>query len=253
MNDLFNLMDDTIKYDDIEPFKVEYGDIYEVNGHRIMCGDSTSIADVSKLMNGKKADLIFTDPPYGISYSNNMNDKFEVIKNDDKILDIMPVLLKFSKSNIHWYIWTSHQVYPIWREMFNDYYKHTIIWYKRGGGIGDLKGNYASDYEMCIFCQYGRREFSAGREGAVWDVGKDNATDYVHPTQKPVSLSVKAFKNSTNKGDIVLDLFGGSGSTLIGAELTNRKAFIMELDVKYVEVILNRFYKKFGKEAVKLL
>ena len=87
------------------------GDIWLLGKHRLMCGNSTSVEDVKVLMDGKKADMVFTDPPYGVSYKNNMNDKFEVIKNDDTFLDIIPVLKIFSKENIHWYIWTSHQVY----------------------------------------------------------------------------------------------------------------------------------------------
>jgi len=96
------------------------GDIYQLGSHKLMCGDSTSESDVNVLMDGEKADMVFTDPPYGISYKNNMNNKFEALENDDSFLDILPILKQFSKANIHWYIWTSHQVYPTWRTMYTD-------------------------------------------------------------------------------------------------------------------------------------
>jgi len=217
------------------------GDVWLLGRHRLMCGDSASIDDVGELVNGKKADLVYTDPPYGVNYQSNMSKRFDVLKNDDEFLDFIPCLLEYSKQNIHWYIWTSHNVYPTWREMFNDYYKHTIIWYKGGGGMGDLEGNYASDYEMALFCHFGRKELNGKRSGAVWEIQKDNNNSYVHPTQKPIALAAKALKHSSNPNEIVLDLFGGSGSTLIACEQLNRICYMMELDEKYVDVIVNRY------------
>ena len=226
------------------------GDLWILGRHRLMCGDSTSIDDVGKLMNGKKADLVYTDPPYGVNYKSNMSNRFDVLKNDDGFLDFIPCLLEYSKQNIHWYIWTSHNVYPTWREMFNDYYKHTVIWYKGGGGMGDLEGNYASDYEMALFCHFGRKELNGKRSGAVWEIQKDNNGSYVHPTQKPIALAAKALKHSSNPNEIVLDLFGGSGSTLIACEQLNRTCYMMELDPVYCDVIVQRWENFTGQKAV---
>ena len=88
-----------------------------------MCGSSTEVEDVRLLTENNKVDMVFTDPLYGVSYTNNMNNKHEVIKNDDKILDFKPCLIEFSKPNIHWYIWTSDPVYPIWRDLYKDFLK----------------------------------------------------------------------------------------------------------------------------------
>lgn len=232
--------------------KTELGRIYQLGEHRLMCGDSTSESDVARLMDGEKADMVFTDPPYGVSYTNNMNDNHEVIMNDDVLLDFKPILKAFSKDDTHWYIWTSDPVYNKWREMYSDVFKSTIVWFKGGGGIGDLAGDYARNYELCLFCQNGRKELNGKRDGGVWEIGKDHGADYVHPTQKPVELSAFGIKKSSDKGGIILDLFGGSGSTMIGCEQTKRKARIMELDPKYCDVIVNRYCKLTGQEADKV-
>lgn len=242
--------DDEVPEPPKEPDTV-LGDVYEIGEHRLMCGDSTSIDDVDKLMDGQKADMVFTDPPYGVSYTNNMNDIHDVIKNDDVFLDFLPVLLSFSKENIHWYIWTSDPVYDVWRDMFKDYFKSTVLWSKGGGGIGDLAGDYARNYEMCLFCQYGRRELNGSRDGAVWGISKDGGSSYKHPTQKPVELSYYAIQKSSNNGENVLDLFGGSGSTMVGAHKCNRKAFLMELDPKYCDVIVKRMHELFPDLQIK--
>ena len=233
----------------VEP-KTKEGDVWILGKNRLMCGDSTSIDAVDKLMDGEKADLVFTDPPYGVSYSNGMNDKFDVIKNDDVILDIAPVIYSFMKDDTAAFIWTSHHVYPQWREQFESIYKQTLIWYKHGGGIGDLEGSYALDYEIALFCVKGRPKFNGKRGMAVWDVKKDGSSSYVHPTQKPTELSERGINDFCKQNGRVLDLFGGSGSTLIGCEKTNRKAYIMELDPKYCDVIINRWQTLTGKEAV---
>lgn len=228
------------------------GDIWLLGNHRLMCGDSTMIDDVEKLMNGNKADMVFTDPPYGVSFKSNFRkdkETFDVLKNDDVFLDFLPCLELVTKNDTAWFIWTSQQVYPQWREMFDPYYKSTIIWHKRGGGMGDLKSDYCPDYEMAIYCNKGKPKFISNRPMAVWDIGKDNPSKYVHPTQKPVELSEYAMSHFIKTGAIVIDLFGGSGSTLIGCEKTLRKAMVMELDEKYCDVIIKRWEQYTGKKA----
>jgi DNA modification methylase len=223
--------------------KTELGRIYQLGDHRLMCGDSTSEEDVKRLMGEELADMVFTDPPYGVSYTNNMNDNHDVIMNDDVLLDFRHILQAFSKENNHWYIWTSDPVYDKWREMYQEEFKSTVIWYKGGGGIGDLAGDYARNYELCLFCQNGRRELNGKRDGGVWEIGKDHGADYVHPTQKPLALAVYAMGKSSNKNDIVLDLFGGSGSTMMAAEQSGRSCRMVELDPKYCDVIVKRYCK----------
>jgi DNA modification methylase len=126
-----------------------------------------------------------------------------------------------------------------------------IIWNKGGGGIGDLKHTFSTDYEI-ILCSNNDKEITGKRIGSVWDIPKDNANDYIHATQKPIKLSATAIENTTNKNDNILDLFGGSGSTLMACEQLNRNCYMMELDPKYVDVIIQRWEQFTGKEAVKI-
>jgi len=228
------------------------GDIWLLGNHRLMCGDSTMIDDVEKLMDGEKADMVFTDPPYGVSFKSNSRknkSEFDVLKNDDVFLDFLPCLEFATKENTAWFIWTSQQVYPKWREMFESYYKSTIIWSKGGGGMGDLKSDYCPDYEIAIYCNKGKPEFIDKRPMAVWDIGKDAPSSYVHPTQKPVALSENAMSHFIGTGKVVLDLFLGSGSTLIACEKTSRYCYGNELDEKYCDVIIKRWQEYTGKIA----
>ena len=234
--------------------KAKYGDIYQLGNHRLMCGDSTKEEDVEKLMNGDKADMVFTDPPYGYKYQSNMrtkSDKFDVLINDDKILDFMKPLKQVTDGFV--FICTTWKVLDKWLPLFNKYYdlSNMIIWNKGGGGIGDLKHTFSTDYEI-ILCSNNGNEITGKRIGSVWSIQKDNANDYIHATQKPVELSATSILNTTNENDVVLDLFGGSGSTLIACEQLNRKCYMMELDPKYVDVIIQRWENFTGEKAIKL-
>ena len=234
--------------------KAKMGDIWQLGRHRLMCGDSTDKEQVAKLMNGKKADMVFTDPPYGYNYQSNMrvkSEKFEVLMNDDKILDFMKPLKEVNKGFI--FVCTTWKVLNKWLPLFNEYYNLTnmIIWDKGGGGIGDLKHTFSTDYEI-ILCSNNEREITGKRIGSVWNIPKDNANEYIHATQKPVKLSATAIANTTNVNDSILDLFGGSGSTLMACEQLNRNCYMMELDPHYVDVIIARWEKFTGRKAVKL-
>ena len=236
--------------EEVEP-TVKLGQIWKLGNHKIMCGDSTKKEDVEKLMGGEKADMVFTDPPYGVNYQSNMrivSKKFDVLKNDDVILDITPIIKKFSKGWI--FVWTSWKIITKWIDLFTDfdYPTNQIIWFKGGGGIGDLKKTFSSDYETALV--WHRGAFITGKRlGSVWQINKDGSSKYVHPTQKPVELPIQAISNTTNKNDIVFDLFLGSGSTLIACEKTNRRCFGMELDPKYCDVIITRWQNFTGKKA----
>tara|TARA_R110002050_G_scaffold285409_1_gene435088 strand:+ start:41 stop:1231 length:1191 start_codon:yes stop_codon:yes gene_type:complete len=233
------------------PVTVE-GDVWVLGNHRLMCGDSTSIDAVDKLMDGQKADMVFTDPPYGVSYQSNMrtkSDKFDVIKNDDVFLDVAPVI---EACSVGWvFVWTSWKVLTKWIDLFDGfgYPTNQVIWFKGGGGIGDLKKTFSSDYETALVWHRGA-ELTGKRIGSVWKVDKDGASSYKHPTQKPVALPEEAIDKTTKVKNKVLDLFGGSGSTLIACEKTNRYCRMMELDPKYCDVIIKRWEEFTGKEAV---
>lgn len=229
----------------------ELGDVWVLGKHRLMCGDSTSIDAVDSLLEGRKAQMVHTDPPYGISYQSNgrtKSAKFDVLKNDDVILDIAPVIDACSEGWV--FVWTSWKVLTKWIDGFESfgYPTNQVIWYKPGGGIGDLKRTFASDYETALVWHRGA-ELTGKRIGSVWKVSKDGATEYLHPTQKPVALAEEALDKTTKPGWLILDLFGGSGSTLIACEKTGRHARLMELDPKYCDVIIKRWQDYTGKAA----
>jgi len=242
--------EDSIPEPPKEP-KSKLGDIYELGHHRLMCGDSISIDDVDKLMDGKKADMVFTDPPYGVNYQSNMrtkSEKFDVIKNDDDFLDIVPIIEIASNGWV--FIWTTWKVIDTWIEKTAGlgFMNNMIIWFKGGGGIGDLKKTFSTDYEIALVWNRGS-ELKGKRIGSVWNINKDGSSSYLHPTQKPVALAEEAIDKTTKNADIVLDLFGGSGATLIASEKSARKCYMMELDPIYVDVIVQRWEDFTGKKA----
>ena len=237
--------------EDAEPI-AKLGDIWQLGRHRLMCGDSTDKATVELLMDGKKADMVFTDPPYGYEYQSNMrmkSKKFDVLVNDDKILDFMPRIKEQCSGFV--FICTTWKVLDKWLPLFSKYFdlSNMIIWDKGGGGIGDLEHTFSTDYEI-ILCSHNSAKITGKRIGSVWNIPKDNANDYVHATQKPIKLSATAIENTTNKNDIILDVFGGSGSTLIACEQLDRTCYMMELDPKYCDVIIRRYENLTGEKAV---
>lgn len=234
--------------------KTKLGDIYQLGNHRLMCGDSTNIDAVEKLMDGQKADMVFTDPPYGVEYQSNQrtkSQKFDVLANDDQFLDISPIVEVFSSGWV--FVWTSWKVQTKWIDMLSGfgYPTNIVIWHKPGGGIGDLKRTFSSDYEVALVWHRGA-ELCGKRIGSVWTINKDGASTYVHPTQKPVALAEEALDKTTRSNAKVLDLFGGSGSTMIACEKLGRQARLMELDPKYCDVIVKRWEDFTGKKAVLL-
>lgn len=227
------------------------GDMWKLGEHLLLCGDSTCITDVEKLMYEEKADMCFTDPPYGYEYQSNLrkkSKKFDVIENDDKILDFFPSIQLVCNGFI--FICTTWKVLDKWIPLFKKYHDLTnmIIWNKGGGGIGDLKHTFSTDYEV-ILCANNGKEITGKRIGSVWTIKKDSSSEYVHPTQKPIKLSEFAIRNTTERGDIVLDLFGGSGSTLIACEQMDRRCRMMEYDPAYCDVIVDRWEKFTGNKA----
>jgi len=224
------------------------GDIWKLGDHRLMCGDSTDGGQVGLLMDGKKANMVFTDPPYGISYD-SPSDKHDIIKNDDVFLDgWVPMVEEFSEGFI--FVWTGYQVVGRWLEITKPFGDITnmVIWSKGGGGLGDLYKRFATDFEIALVWNRGA-EIQGKRIGSVWDVSKDNGATYAHPTQKPVDLMKKGLENCSKRGDVVLDLFLGSGTTLIACETLGRKCSGMELDPKYIDVIIKRWEDFTGKKA----
>ena len=230
------------------------GDMWQMGGHKLICGDSTQNDVLDRLMGGTTANMLFTDPPYGYNYQSNMrtkSDKFDVINNDDKILDFFPNLLGRVDGFVM--VCTTWKVLDKWLPLFESQYdlSNMIIWDKGGGGIGDLKKTFSTDYEI-ILCANNGHEIKKKRVGSVWDISKDSANEYKHPTQKPIELSAYAIEHTTDKENVVLDVFGGSGSTLLACEQLDRKCYMVELDEHYCDVILQRWENFTHKKAKKI-
>lgn len=256
--DMSRIYDDLRDVDEIDtpPLPVESivkpGDVWVMSDHRLMCGDSLDPNAVNKLTNKEVADMVFTDPPYGIKYrSNNRKEKFDFIENDDKIIDFIGNLKVRKGAGI--YIFTRWDVYPAWKEMVDKHFdiQTCIVWSKTGGGLGNLKG-YCNQHEFIIFASSGKHELFNKRDVNVWKTPDHRSEDYEHPTQKPISLAARAIRNSSKEGDIVLDLFGGSGSTLLACEQSNRRCYIMEKDSRYCDVIIKRWEQFTGGKAAKV-
>jgi DNA modification methylase len=241
------------------PAVSKLGDVWLLGKHRVMCGDSTNRVDANILMLGKIADLLFTDPPYNANYKSRMDSKRENplggIKNDKLEIGEFELLINNSftiakallKPNASVYCWIDWKQYGLVSEVFKSLFniKSTIVWDKTHFGMGTF---YRTQYELLLFGVNGEEvdTWNAGHnERDVWSVARESA-NYVHPTQKPVELPIRAISNSSNREEIVLDLFGGSGSTLIAAQETNRIAYLMELDPHYVDVICARYQKHTG-------
>ena len=237
------------------------GDVWVIGKHRIMCGDSTDAGSVALLMNGEKADMVFTDPPYGVDYDGGHAVKGvrrEKLANDGTadIYDaVLPVVFDASKPTAALYLWFSDSksaavtaaVTAAGYEVRN-----TLIWNKNLAQFGAIGAQYKSKHEPCLYCfKRGNSPTWRGptNEVSVWDVKREQKNEF-HPTQKPVELAERAINNSSDKGGIVLDVFSGSGSTLIGCEMTGRHARVMELNPPYVDVAVRRWQQYTGKQAV---
>jgi DNA modification methylase len=246
------------------------GDIYQLGNHRLMCGDSTSIDAFDKLMDGQKADMIFTDPPYGMSYGGGRagaigsNDgtvkKFGVIKGDDKIGDDLIQLIRdallsavtTSKSGSSVYVcfpWRTYSEFETAMLECGLKASACIVWDKKSIGLG--LSNYRPQHEFIFYCK-GGAWYGDKAQSDVWYMSRGATGQYVHPTQKPVELIEKAINNSSKAGDIIIDCFGGSGSTMIASEKLGRYSRLMELDPKYCDVIVKRWEEFTGKKAVLL-
>jgi DNA modification methylase len=242
------------------------GDVWIMGRHRLMCGDSTSIEQAEKLMNGVKADMVFTDPPYNVAYEGRgEKNKLGPIKNDDMSDESFEQFCRDIFATYHAVmkplscIYVCHpdsQTGPklAFEKTFGELFKKssTLIWVKQSAGMGWQ--DYRAQHEPIL---YGWKEGGSGKhfycgdrsKTTVWQIGRDAQAHYVHPTQKPVALPEEAIKNSSKGEDVVLDLFGGSGSTLIACEKTSRESRLMELDPKYCDVIVARWQDFTGQKA----
>lgn len=240
-----------------------HGDVWILGDHRLLCGDSTNKQDLDKLMSGELADMAFTDPPYNVDYGNNAKDKMRGkdrrIMNDNLgddfyqfLKDALTNLLSVTKGAC--YIAMSSSELDTLQKAFRDAggkWSTFIVWAKNTFTLG--RSDYQRQYEPILYgWREGNDHFWCGArdQGDVWFFNKPVKND-LHPTMKPVELVERALRNSSKSRDIVLDLFGGSGSTLIACEKTGRAARLIELDPKYVDVIVRRWQDYSGEQAIR--
>jgi DNA modification methylase len=244
--------------------KTKLGDIYILGNHRLMCGDSTSIDAVEKLLEGQKADLLFTDPPYGVSYEGGHNKKkrqgiiADTLQGEDLtdlFYESLSTAITWLKDGAAMYVWyasgKSIETYASLAKLPLKL-RAVIQWYKIKSGLGAFMSQYIPNCEPCMYLHKegcSPSWYGPTNEKTVWELKKESTNSY-HPTQKPVELPERAITNSTKQGDSVLDLFGGSGSTLIACEKIGRLARVMELDPKYCDVIVKRWEDFTGKQAI---
>jgi DNA modification methylase len=233
------------------------GDLWLMGGHRLLCGDSTDPAAVGRLMDGQQAAMCFTDPPYNVDYAGTAKGKKRQIENDAlgeqfrAFLDkVCPLMLEHTRGGI--YVAMSSSELHTLQAAFTaagGHWSTFVIWSKSSFTMG--RSDYQRQYEPIL---YGWRKGAdrhwcgARDQGDVWHFEKPARSD-LHPTMKPVGLVERAIRNSSEPGDLVLDLFAGSGSTLIACQRTGRTARAMELDPKYVDVVVQRWEEATGGRA----
>jgi DNA modification methylase len=242
------------------------GDIYQLGNHRLMCGDSTSIDAVELLMGGVKADMVFTDPPYGMEYGGGRAAGSTAkgalvkahgmiigddLKGDDllaMVADSISNAIMGAKSGVASYICFTWRTYAEFHAALTSIGlkpSACIVWDKKSIGLG--RSDYRPQHEFIFYC--GGQWHGDKAQSDVWYMSRGGTGQYVHPTQKPVELIEKGLLNSSKGGDVIHDCFGGSGSTLIACEKNNRNAYLMELDPKYCDVIVKRWEDFTGKKA----
>ena len=239
------------------------GDVWSLGGHRLLCGDSTVTESYDRLLDGEQVDMVFTDPPYNVNYANSAKDKMRgkdrAILNDnlgdgfyDFLLAALTPTIAHCRGGI--YVAMSSSELDVLQAAFRaagGKWSTFIIWAKNTFTLG--RADYQRQYEPILYGwpEGAQRHWCGDRDqGDVWNIKKPQKND-LHPTMKPVELVERAIRNSSRPGNVVLDPFGGSGTTLIAAEKSGRLARLIELDPKYVDVIVRRWQEWTGKQATR--
>lgn len=253
----------------LEP-KTKLGDIYQLGRHRLMCGDSTDKATVEKLMDGAKADMVFTDPPYGMNldtdYSSMQNHldfakekgftggkKYDSGVVDDFNPKMISTILDLGVKET--FLWGA----DYFAELLPDKNDGSwVVWDKRANDNDDVEADYSSDkmygscFELCWSKNRHKRDIARVKWAGVFGTEQEFDRRRHHPTQKPIKLSTWFIERYSKEDENIIDLFGGSGSTLIACEQLNRTCYMMELDPKYCDVIIDRWEMLMGEKVVKL-
>jgi len=284
LNQFREVTEDTVPEIDNEKVISLSGKVYKIGKHKLMCGDSTKIEDVKKLVDDNKMNLIFTDPPYNVDYkspggldysskkfggtggkifNDNLSDQDAIKFYSDVLTNLY--LVTMDDAVIYW--WFANKNNWINRDAFkrsNWHFSQIVIWVKNSM-VFSRGQDYHRMYEPCMLGWKEKKKHFVNKElnnltdvfnldyddfeqlVDIWYEHRDLTTEYVHPTQKPVRLASRALKRSSRPGDNVIDLFGGSGSTLICCEQLDRNCYVMELDPKYCDVIRKRYANFIGK------
>jgi len=234
------------------------GDLWILGEHRVLCGDSTKREDVARVMGGDFAQLVVTDPPYGVDYQGGVFSKRDKLDGDetaDLYGPILKLAYEFSDAKAAVYLWHSDgKAVDVFAALDAAKYvrRITIIWNKNIAQFGALSAQYKQKHEPCHYLfKKGQspRWFGPTNETTVWDIDR-NRTNEHHPTEKPIGIMARPIQNSSEAADIILDLFLGSGTTLIAAEQLGRKCYGMEISPAYCDVIVQRWENLTGKKAV---
>jgi DNA modification methylase len=242
---------------EVKETRAKLGDVWQLGEHRVMCGSATDFGDVEKLMNGELADLVVTDPPYNIDYEGKTKNKLKIM--NDKMDNFYQFLLDFY-TNACTFVRLGGGIYVFHADMEGINFRQALldggfklseccIWVKQTIVMG--RNDYHWKHEPIL---YGWKEgaahswYSDRKQSTVWNFDRPSRSED-HPTMKPIELIKYPIGNSSKQGDIVMDLFGGSGTTLMACEVLGRKCRMMELDPHYVDVILKRWEDYTGKEA----
>ena len=262
-------LDDEIPEVPEEP-STKIGDLYILGSHRLLCGDATKKEDVERLMDGKKADMVFTDPPYGVAYSSKNKFLNNIDKGNRIQADIQNDMLSEKETQNFWYKYFlltkdylnkvhsyyifSPQIQGMMMMMMMKAgmpYRHVLIWVKNNHVLGRTDYNYKHEPILFGWLEKGTHKFygQGQQKFSVWEYDKPIKSD-LHPTMKPIALIENALLNSSKKNEICIDSFLGSGSTLIACEKTNRICYGMEIDPHYCDVIVERYCKYIGKNTI---
>ena len=241
--------------------RCKLGDLWQLGDHRLICGDSTDVNVIDRLMDGVKADCVFTDPPYNMSDNLSGFVSKEMKSKLDKIVDFDPYTIietLFAINTNNYFIFTSKELIPKYFEIFKEWGFNILVWCK-DNPTPMTNNTFLPDVEYLLYFYQNGRIWNNGLDVSVYKKyynsnkmeGRKEAGN-VHPTIKPIKIIADKVQICSNKNGIVVDLFGGSGSTLIACEQLNRKCYMCELDPHYCDVILERYENFTGKKAVLL-
>jgi len=261
-----------------QPPVTQPGELIELGRHRLLCGDAANPQDLERLLEGAQADLVFTDPPYNVNYYGGNRptpraarpkrsrswkriymDDLDQGAYEEWLGQVLQNMLAAIAPGASFYIWNGHRQFGPMHALITAAGAHVscvIVWAKESFAIG--YGDYNQQTEFCLYGWGAQRKSAGGNsahrwygptnESTLWQIHRDRTREYRHPTQKPLALADRALRNSSRRGECVLDMFLGSGSTLVSAERLERRCLGLEIDPRYCDAIVRRYIARVGEE-----